>query len=49
MALKYFFEKFVLYEIYSKKIEGDEYLCPCTVHRQYQCIVLKYKLYVYEA
>jgi hypothetical protein len=32
MALKYVLEKnVVLYEIYSKKIEGDEYLCPWTV------------------
>jgi hypothetical protein len=32
IALKYCFENnVVLYEIYSKKIEGDEYLCPWTV------------------
>ena len=33
IALKYFFLKknVVLYVIYSKKIEGDEYLCPWTV------------------
>jgi hypothetical protein len=23
----------VLYEIYSKKIEGDEYICPSTVYK----------------
>ena len=32
IALKYFFEiNVVLYEIYIKQIQGDEYLCPWTV------------------